>query len=289
MTAGWLKRRSLLLSMALGFVSWIVLIPVWTHSVKGGLLDRAIKGLFAPTYWLADRIGALFFPDYLVPHSTGWYLVPLFATAGEIGLLTTAWYICIRIKRMVESEQIPAVSQDIDGDREPEQDEEVRLDGEDEPVYVQPAKTYSTNFGSTIDHERFKLRTWKEFRKHTGHWPLFSIAFHYSALGGMLIGVLIFLWMKDHRDWVDDHSFLIGGFGLVFFVVFMEHGNGTKNPFWPGMPTRWMTLARCTCAAKVGRWITRKRESCSKERQPRVMRRGCGIWQVCITPVTECR
>jgi hypothetical protein len=99
MSAGLLKRSNLLLSIVLGFVSWFVLILVWTHSAQGGPVDRAISTFLAPASWLAQRIGGLFFPDYLVPHSTGWHLVPLFDTVGRIVLLTITWYVCIRIKR----------------------------------------------------------------------------------------------------------------------------------------------------------------------------------------------
>lgn len=222
MTARWLKRSSSLLSMVLGFVSWFALIPVWTHSAQGGLLDRATSGFFAPASWFADRIGGLFFPDYLVPHSTGWYLIPLFGTVGQIGLLTIAWYVCIRMKRAGEPEQVSSMPVIIGS--ETEGNEEVSLDTEDEPVYMPPKKTYLTRAGPTIDYERFKLRTWREFHKHTGHWPLFSIVFHYSALAGMPVATFIFLWMKEHRDWVDEHSLLLGGLGLVFFAVFMIAG-----------------------------------------------------------------
>jgi hypothetical protein len=224
MTAGLLKRSSLLLSALLGFVSWFVLIPVWTHSSQGGLIDRAIGALLAPASWLADRVGRVFFPDYLVPHSTAWYLIPLFGTVGQIGLLTIAWYVCIRIKRAVEPEQVSATPGIIAIDGGREGNEELSVDAEDEPVYTPPAKTYLTKAGPTIDYERFKLRTWREFHKRTGHWPLFSIVFHYSAFAGMLVAVIVFLWLKDHCDWVDEHSLLLGGFGLIFFSVFMVAG-----------------------------------------------------------------
>ena len=52
------------------------------------------------------------------------------------------------------------------------------------------------NLISTIESERFKLRTWREFQEHTGHWPLLSIFFHFVLWLSLIAGILIFCRMS---------------------------------------------------------------------------------------------
>jgi hypothetical protein len=50
-------------------------------------------------------------------------------------------------------------------------------------------------------HIRHKCRVWKAFREHTGHWPVFSIWFHflsYLAVFGFAVGA--FIWVVESRN-----------------------------------------------------------------------------------------
>jgi hypothetical protein len=119
--------------------------------------------------------------------------------------------VLIRAKRALQPEQ-PLSQTDVSSNENPStRSKDDDFDGENEPVYVPTRTTYVTRFGPTIDYERFKLRAWREFRDHTGRWPLFSIVFHYGALAGMIITMRFFFWLKDARDWEDGHAWLIGG------------------------------------------------------------------------------
>lgn len=186
----WLKHPTLLLSVILGFFTWFALVLIWTYSAPGGLPDRVISAFLGPVFRACVRIGSLVLPDYQAPHSTGWYLAPLFATLGQVGALTFTWYLCIRIKRVLQPEQLPLPPADLGNNKESEE-EWVDLDGEEEPVYVPPMKSHVTKFGPTIDYEKFKFRTSKVFRKHNGHWPIFSMVFHYLAIAGMLASMIV--------------------------------------------------------------------------------------------------
>lgn len=48
---------------------------------------------------------------------------------------------------------------------------------------------------------RHKYRVWKAFRDHTGHWPVFSICFHFvswiAVFGFVVAG---FAWVEEHKQ-----------------------------------------------------------------------------------------
>lgn len=53
---------------------------------------------------------------------------------------------------------------------------------------------------TTFAYTRYKYRVWKSFRDHTGHWPVFSICFHFLswiAVFGFLVAG--FAWVGEHR------------------------------------------------------------------------------------------
>jgi hypothetical protein len=219
----WLSRSNFLLSVLLGIVTWFVLVGIWTNSAAGGVVDRAIGGFFAPIFRVSVWIGAIVFPNRDDPHSNIRYLLPLIGALCQFVLLTAIWYVSIRLWRALRPEEIPVPSTELAGN-EAGDDDRGDLDSEDEPVYIAPIKEHVTRFGSTIDYEKFKLRTWREFRKHNGRWPVFSILFHLSAIAGMLVAMITFFWMKDHRNWDDLQSLVVGAIAAVCNVVFVVIG-----------------------------------------------------------------
>ena len=218
-----LKRSNFLLSVVLGFITWFVLVGIWTNSTAGGAIDRIIGGFFAPVFLLSEWIGGVVFPNHDDPHSNIRYLLPLIGALCQFVLISAISYVIVRFWRALRPEEIPVPSAELAGD-EAGDDDCGDLDSEDEPVYIPPFKGHVTRFGPTIDYEKFKLRTWREFRKHNGRWPLFSIVFHYLAIAGMIVAMFTFFWMRDHRDWNYLPSFLVGGVEAVCFVVFYVVG-----------------------------------------------------------------
>ena len=204
----WRNWSSFRLSITVGFVSWIALGYAWAKSAPDSAVGLTIGSFFKPIMHASYRLAASVFPGSYDPHSTGSYLLPLFGSLGNFVVLTVFWYVCVRIARALRPEWASlAQSPVVDKDDEARGD----LDSEDEPVYIPPAKTYATKFGSTIDYERFKLRTYREFRKRTGHWPLLSIAFHYLSLVGMCVNAFMFFKVRDVNDWSASKSWLVGG------------------------------------------------------------------------------
>ena len=225
----WLKRSSLALSLLLGAATWFVLTGVWLRAIKGGFIDTTVGALYEPAYNAGRYVGALIFPDYAVRGTTGWYLIPLFGAAGEFVLLTAIWYFCIRLTRVFqpqEPEPLPGVDK---------QSLKIPLrradsfDGAHEPDYTPTWRSsYLPGLDSllgTIDYERFKLRTWREFRDHTGRWPVLSICFHYATLIGTVVGVIVFLWIRDKQQWDNARSFAIGIPLGIFDLIVVVFGN----------------------------------------------------------------
>src|SRR5579871_8469 len=47
---------------------------------------------------------------------------------------------------------------------------------------------------------RHRYRVWKIFRDHTGHWPVFSIWFHFlSWLLVLAFSLSVFVWVEEHK------------------------------------------------------------------------------------------
>ena|SRR5215475_11644688 len=61
---------------------------------------------------------------------------------------------------------------------------------------------------NTFAYIRHKYRVWNAFRNHTGHWPVFSIWFHFlSWIAVFFLGVAAFFWAAD-RKWEGRWSFV---------------------------------------------------------------------------------
>jgi hypothetical protein len=101
------KRRDFGLAALLSGCSWLVLTPIWIHSSKGGLADRAIEGLFSLPYRVGKHVAHLLFPDHGVNHAirnnTGYYLGPLMGVGGELVFLMAIFFLAIRVARHMQS------------------------------------------------------------------------------------------------------------------------------------------------------------------------------------------
>jgi len=74
---------------------------------------------------------------------------------------------------------------------------------------------------NTFAYIRHKYRVWNAFRDHTGHWPVFSIWFHFlSWIAVFFLGVAAFFRATD-RKWEGRWSFVavVGVVGCVLVVL----------------------------------------------------------------------
>ena len=133
----WRNWSSFRLSITLGFVSWLALGYVWANSAPDGAVGLTIGSLFEPVMHASYRLAASVFPGSHVPHSTGWYLLLLFASFGNVVVLTVFWYVCVRTARALRPELAPVAQAPSDTN-----DDEAwgDLDTEDEPAYIPPRK-----------------------------------------------------------------------------------------------------------------------------------------------------
>ena len=54
---------------------------------------------------------------------------------------------------------------------------------------------------NTFAHIRHKYRVWKAFRDHTGHWPVFSIWFHFlSWIAVFGFALAVFVWSEGKLE-----------------------------------------------------------------------------------------
>jgi hypothetical protein len=71
--------------------------------------------------------------------------------------------------------------------------------GWEEPKFCSPYG--ARDIRNTFAHIRHKYRVWKAFRDHTGHWPLFSIWFHFlswMAVFGFALAALG--WVMERKQ-----------------------------------------------------------------------------------------
>lgn len=70
--------------------------------------------------------------------------------------------------------------------------------GWEEPEFTSPygSRDIRTTFASI----RHRYRVWKSFRDHTGHWPIFSIWFHFlSWLALFCLAAFAFVWAVEQK------------------------------------------------------------------------------------------
>ena len=72
-----------------------------------------------------------------------------------------------------------------------------------EPAFSSPYG--SRDIRNTFAYIRHKYRVWRAFRDHTGHWPLFSIWFHFLSWIAVLgLSLAVFVWVEEStqkRGW----------------------------------------------------------------------------------------
>jgi hypothetical protein len=100
-----LERRDVSLAVLLACLSWFVLTPIWIHSSPGGLVDRAIEGLFYLPYRAGKHLAHVVFPDGATRNTTRYYAAPLMGAMGEVFLLMALWFIGIRVVRWQRAEK----------------------------------------------------------------------------------------------------------------------------------------------------------------------------------------
>ena len=85
-----------------------------------------------------------------------------------------------------------------------------RFTGWKEPDFYSPYG--SRDIRTAFAHLRHKYRAWEAFREHTGHWPLFSIWFHFLSWMALL-GLFVFAFVRiPTRIWDN-------GWSTVAFLV----------------------------------------------------------------------
>ena len=88
--------------------------------------------------------------------------------------------------------------------------------GWEEPKFTSPygSRDIRTMFASI----RHKFRVWKAFREHTGHWPVFSIWFHFlSWLAVLGFAVSAFIWVVG-RKW-ESRWIMLAVFGCILVLL----------------------------------------------------------------------
>ena len=88
--------------------------------------------------------------------------------------------------------------------------------GWEEPKFSSPygRRDIRTMFASI----RHKYRVWKSFRDHTGHWPVFSIWFHFlSWLAVLGFTVSSFVWVGERKS--ESRSIIFAVVGCVLVLL----------------------------------------------------------------------
>lgn len=92
-----LPKHSVTTAFFLGFLSWLLLMPIWIHSSPGGLVDRVIGTVFSPAYLAGKHLAHLAFPNSENRNTTAHLVAPLTGVAGELLELMTLWFVGIRV------------------------------------------------------------------------------------------------------------------------------------------------------------------------------------------------
>jgi hypothetical protein len=215
--------------MCFGVILWIALGVVSTHAHEGEWAGQILDAIYLPVFRYGCAAGRLVFRD-AAPHSTGWYLIPLFGAAAQLVLLIVDCYIGIRVYRM--SNPMPVQRDVLHTQKRGTTSKTTRLQWEQEPGYT-PSNSSGKGVLSTIDFERFKWRTWRRFRDSTGHWPVVTISFHYLALIALLLAIVYFFLLKDQRDWSAGYSIFVAIIGgLAYGVVLIVGERLTRRLDW---------------------------------------------------------
>jgi hypothetical protein len=81
------------------------------------------------------------------------------------------------------------------------------------------------NLISTVEHERFKVRTWLDFRKHTGHWPILSISFHFLLWLSLIAAIPIFFRISERTGWSSLKFWGAFSIGVALWIAVSQLGS----------------------------------------------------------------
>jgi hypothetical protein len=90
----WLQKRVIGLAFLLAFASFVALSLIASFSPH---LWQLLSRPLLPVYDLGERIGMVFFPDYAIRGTKGFYLVPLFGAAAQFLLSWAFWFVLVRV------------------------------------------------------------------------------------------------------------------------------------------------------------------------------------------------
>ena len=72
--------------------------------------------------------------------------------------------------------------------------------GAEEPKFY--ARYGNRDIRSTFAYTRHKYRVWKAFYNHTGHWPVFSIWFHFLSWIAFYALLVAMIFRVEARNWI---------------------------------------------------------------------------------------
>ncbi|MBV8477230.1 MAG: hypothetical protein JOZ36_11235 [Acidobacteria bacterium] len=98
-------RRVAGLASLLGSMTWLVVIPIWTYSASGGIVDRTIGALLDVPYRAGKHLAHVLFPDVSVPNAKAYYAAPLLGAAAEILLFMALWGAILAMFRLSRGEK----------------------------------------------------------------------------------------------------------------------------------------------------------------------------------------
>jgi hypothetical protein len=102
---------------------------------------------------------------------------------------------------------------------------EAKFDGAREPKIESkfPVWKYGSLI-STLELERFKFRVWRDFREHTGRWPVLSISFHCGLWAALVAGLVCFSNISTKHNWSGLKFWGAFALGVAVWIVVGEIG-----------------------------------------------------------------
>jgi hypothetical protein len=87
------------------------------------------------------------------------------------------------------------------------------FDGWKEPEFYSPYG--SRDIRVVFAYIRHEYRVWKAFHEHTGHWPVFSIWFHF------LSGIVVYGLFCAGLIWIETQKWVSGWYSAAVVVCFL--------------------------------------------------------------------
>jgi hypothetical protein len=80
------------------------------------------------------------------------------------------------------------------------------------------------NLVSTLELERHKFRVWRDFRDHTGRWPVLSISFHFVKWVALSAGIVFFSHISMKHGWSGLKFWGVFALGVVLWITVSQFG-----------------------------------------------------------------